>query len=148
MNLTPQSQMLLSDAAQSRRDFLTTSACGLGSVALSSMLLEDGLLGAEYANPMAPRQPHFELGHRKVAAQRHCVTLARYWQMQNLAVENLVQRPVDALKHGPPVTGPQINRKDAPPAEQRAAALDQLALQRREEALAQRVVVAVPHTAH
>ena len=43
-----------------RRDFLATSASGLGGVALSSMLLEDGLLGAEFANPMAPRKPHFE----------------------------------------------------------------------------------------
>ena len=24
------------------------------------MMLEDGLLGAEFANPMAPRKPHFE----------------------------------------------------------------------------------------
>jgi len=47
-------------SAQTRRDFLATSACGVGSVALSSMMLEDGLLGAEFANPMAPRKPHFE----------------------------------------------------------------------------------------
>jgi len=46
--------------ASTRRDFLATSACGLGGVALSSMLLEDGLLGAEFANPMAPRTPHFD----------------------------------------------------------------------------------------
>ena len=45
---------------QAWRDFLTTSACGLGSVALSSMLLEDGLLGAEFANPMEARKSHFE----------------------------------------------------------------------------------------
>jgi uncharacterized protein (DUF1501 family) len=46
--------------ASTRRDFLATSACGLGGVALSSMLLEDGLLGAEFSNPMAPRKPHFD----------------------------------------------------------------------------------------
>ncbi len=43
-----------------RRDFLATSASGLGGVALSSMLLEDGALGTEFANPMAPRKPHFD----------------------------------------------------------------------------------------
>ena len=45
---------------QTRRDFLATSACGLGGVALSSLLLEDGALGAEFRNPMAPRKPHFD----------------------------------------------------------------------------------------
>ena len=77
MNLTPQSQMLLGAAAYSRRDFLTTSACGLGGIALSSMLLEDGLLGAEYANPMAPHQPHFEPKPRRAFSfswQAHLLT--------------------------------------------------------------------------
>ena len=60
MKMTDLNHSILNAAAQSRRDFLTTSASGLGGVALSSMLLEDGLLGGEYANPMAPRQPHFE----------------------------------------------------------------------------------------
>ena len=60
MKVTDLNHSILNAAAQSRRDFLTTSASGLGGVALSSMLLEDGLLGGEYANPMAPRQPHFE----------------------------------------------------------------------------------------
>ncbi len=53
-------QLELSLNNQARRDFLTTSACGIGGVALSSMLLEDGLLGSEFANPMAPSKPHFE----------------------------------------------------------------------------------------
>nr|ADI22613.1 hypothetical protein [uncultured verrucomicrobium HF0500_16O23] len=43
-----------------RRGFLATSASGLGGVALSSMLLEDGALGTEFSNPMAPRKPHFD----------------------------------------------------------------------------------------
>ena len=43
-----------------RRDFLASSACGIGGVALSSLLLEDGLLGADFSNPMAPRKPHFD----------------------------------------------------------------------------------------
>lgn len=47
-----------------RRDFLTSSACGLGSLALVSMLADDGLLTAEpapadTANPLRPKLPHF-----------------------------------------------------------------------------------------
>src|SRR6516165_3072194 len=49
---------------QSRRDFLTTSASGIGLVALASLLQDEGLLAAEApaagaANPLAPREPHF-----------------------------------------------------------------------------------------
>jgi len=60
MRTTDARQRASQTVAQTRRDFLTTSACGLGSVALSSMMLEEGLLGSEFANPMAPRKPHFE----------------------------------------------------------------------------------------
>ena len=45
---------------QTRRDFLVTGASGLGGVALASILAEDGLLATEFANPLAPREPHFE----------------------------------------------------------------------------------------
>ena len=45
---------------QTRRDFLATSASGLGGAALASLLVEDGLLAKELANPLAPRKPHFE----------------------------------------------------------------------------------------
>lgn len=54
---------------QTRRDFLTTSASGLGLAALGSMLSDDGLLSpaaaaedgsAAAANPLASRPPHFE----------------------------------------------------------------------------------------
>jgi len=45
-----------------RRNFLTTSASGLGGLALASMLQEDGLLAAESVNrnPLAPRKSHFK----------------------------------------------------------------------------------------
>ena len=49
-----------SQLEQTRRDFLATSASGLGGVALASLLAEDGLLANEFANPLAPRKPHFE----------------------------------------------------------------------------------------
>ncbi len=50
---------------QSRRDFLTTSASGIGTLALASMLQQDGLLAAESSlalragDPLAPRPAHF-----------------------------------------------------------------------------------------
>src|SRR5688572_22242751 len=51
---------------QTRRDFLATSACGLGTVALASLLGQDGLLAADTKNtgsglvdPLASRLPHF-----------------------------------------------------------------------------------------
>jgi hypothetical protein len=48
---------------QSRREFLTTSASGIGTLALASLLHDDGLLAAESdpraTNPLALRPPHF-----------------------------------------------------------------------------------------
>lgn len=50
-----------------RREFLNTTASGLGMAALGSMLTEDGLLNPAAAkespdivNPLAPRDPHFD----------------------------------------------------------------------------------------
>src|SRR6478609_3101543 len=46
----------------SRRRFLTSSASGIGLLALASMFREQGLLAADAgdaANPLAPRKPHF-----------------------------------------------------------------------------------------
>src|SRR3981081_309961 len=43
-----------------RRDFFTSTASGLGLLALSSMLQRDGLLAAPGpVDPLAPRAPHF-----------------------------------------------------------------------------------------
>jgi hypothetical protein len=48
-----------------RRDFLATSASGIGTLALATLLAENGLLAAEAKrthapeNPLAPRPPHF-----------------------------------------------------------------------------------------
>src|SRR5262245_39985766 len=50
---------------QSRRDFLTSAASGIGLLALASLLRDEGLLAADVApradvtNPLAPRPPHF-----------------------------------------------------------------------------------------
>jgi hypothetical protein len=51
-------------AASSRRDFLFRSGMGFGSVALASLLAQDGLLprakAAQPINPLAPKAPDFE----------------------------------------------------------------------------------------
>lgn len=51
---------------QTRREFLTTSASGIGGVALASMLAQDGLFAAPAldqlaaaTNPLTPKAPHF-----------------------------------------------------------------------------------------
>ena len=47
---------------QSRRNFLATSASGVGLLAVASLLQENGLLAATpeaNANPLAPQAPHF-----------------------------------------------------------------------------------------
>src|SRR6187399_2080700 len=46
-------------ALQARRDFLATSANGVGLLALASLLKDDGRLSAEPASPLAVRPPHF-----------------------------------------------------------------------------------------
>ena len=46
--------------SQTRRNFLTSSACGLGAAGLASLLSDDGLLAADAENPLAPRPTHFE----------------------------------------------------------------------------------------
>jgi len=49
---------------QSRREFLNSAASGLGGLALTSMLLQDGVLAhaaevPQIVNPLAPKPPHF-----------------------------------------------------------------------------------------
>ncbi len=50
---------------QSRRDFLTSAASGLGGIALSSLLAQNGLYAGPgtgagaIVNPLAPKPPHF-----------------------------------------------------------------------------------------
>jgi hypothetical protein len=55
--------MMSSDPTIARRQFFTSSASGLGLLALSSLLQRDGLLADESAgrgnDPLAPKAPHF-----------------------------------------------------------------------------------------
>ena len=51
-----------------RREFLNTTASGIGMAALGSMLTQDGLMTQanasddqmDFANPLAPKKPHFD----------------------------------------------------------------------------------------
>jgi hypothetical protein len=56
--------------SRSRRDFLATSANGVGLLALATMLGDDGrLVAAESINPLDPRPPHF------AAKARNCICI-------------------------------------------------------------------------
>jgi len=44
---------------QSRRDFLATTASGIGAAALTALLQKEAGAAPEVDNPLAPRQPHF-----------------------------------------------------------------------------------------
>ncbi len=48
--------------SSTRRDFLTSSACGLGAAGLGALLADDGVLAAPISatNPLAVKPPHFE----------------------------------------------------------------------------------------
>ncbi|MFO0851499.1 MAG: DUF1501 domain-containing protein [Gemmataceae bacterium] len=46
--------------APDRRRLLRTAGAGFGSLALSVMLAEDGLLASDSPDPLAPKKPHFE----------------------------------------------------------------------------------------
>src|SRR3954447_14483889 len=55
-----------------RRQFFTSSASGLGALALSSLLQQDGLLAADASadqsvNPLLPKPPHF------APKAKHCI---------------------------------------------------------------------------
>ena len=44
---------------QRRREFLTSTASGLGAAALMGLLRDDGLLADEGGDPLAPKRPHY-----------------------------------------------------------------------------------------
>jgi len=49
-----------------RRGFIAQMAGGMGGVALSFLLANDGLLAGEAENPLAPRKPHFPAKAKRV----------------------------------------------------------------------------------
>ena len=43
-----------------RRDLLRTAGAGLGSLGLTTLLSDEGLLAANATDPLAPKRPHFD----------------------------------------------------------------------------------------
>lgn len=65
MNPSTIQELAYQQSERTRRDFLLSSASGLGAIGLGSMLANDGLLASDAAsldavNPLAPKQPHFD----------------------------------------------------------------------------------------
>ncbi len=59
--------MLMDEARSlSRRHLLRTAACGFGSLSLAGMLARESLQGAESADPLAPKKPHFPARAQRV----------------------------------------------------------------------------------
>src|SRR4051794_18965736 len=56
-----------------RRDFLATSASGLGTLALAALLKGDGLLAAEAAAPAAANAPHVPRGPNFPPKAKACI---------------------------------------------------------------------------
>jgi hypothetical protein len=63
MSLDPAMERL---ASGTRRWFLRTAGSGVGALALSSLLAEDGLAALAGDDPIAPRQPHFPARAKRV----------------------------------------------------------------------------------
>ena len=49
----------INPSSLSRRELLKRSGCGFGSLALSAMMAQEGLLGSQKPSPFTPSQPHF-----------------------------------------------------------------------------------------
>lgn len=80
----------------SRRDFFTSTASGLGLLALSSLLQEDGLLAAQVdADPLRPRSPHFP------ARAKNCIFI--YLLGGASHIDLFDPKPELAKYHGQPI---------------------------------------------
>lgn len=90
-----------------RREFFNTTACGLGMAALGSMLTSDGVLastagGADLANPLAPRAPHFE------ARAKACIFIFMAGAPSHIDLFD--PKPVLAERHGQPLPASMLER--------------------------------------
>ncbi|HAD60636.1 MAG TPA: sulfatase, partial [Planctomycetaceae bacterium] len=86
---------------RSRRQFLNTTASGLGLAGLGSMLTQDGLLSAASAadsdvvNPLAPRQPHHD------ARAKACIFIFMAGAPSHLDLFD--PKPILKERHGQPL---------------------------------------------
>lgn len=76
-----------------RRDFLAKSACGMGAVAVQSLLCQDGVLGA--GSPFAPKPAHM------AAPARACIFLNMGGGSSQMDLFD--PKPVLAKRHGEPL---------------------------------------------
>ena len=111
--MTPQQHSLNQYIARSRREFLNTTASGLGMAALGSMLTQDGLLAAANAddaasqrsnivNPLAPREPHFD------AKAKACIFLFMAGAPSHLDLFD--DKPVLKQRHGEPLPDSMLEK--------------------------------------
>jgi len=84
---------------RTRREFLNTTASGLGMAALGSMLTHDGLMSstaaAEIVNPLAPRQPHFD------AKAKACIFIFMAGAPSHIDLFD--EKPILKERHGQPL---------------------------------------------
>ncbi len=109
-HLSPRGRFLLD-----RRNFLSRNTTAIGSIALTSLLGRDGLLGnanaprIDSAQPFAPRQPHYPAKAKNVLVIfcAGAVSQLETWDYK----PELIRQDGKPLKGGPPVTfqGPAGN---------------------------------------
>ena len=90
-----------------RRQFLNTTASGLGMAALGSMLTDDGLMKSSTAsdaivNPLAPRPPHFE------AKAKACIFIFMAGAPSHLDLFD--EKPVLKERHGEPLPASMLEK--------------------------------------
>jgi hypothetical protein len=90
-----------------RREFLTTTASGLGMAALGSMLTDDGLMKraaaeVELANPLAAKEPHFD------AKAKACIFIFMAGAPSHLDLFD--QKPILKERHGEPLPESMLER--------------------------------------
>lgn len=102
----PHEQHAREFALRTRREFLNTTASGLGMAALGAMLAGDGVLstaaaaenetaGVNIANPLAPRAPHFE------AKAKACIFIFMAGAPSHIDLFD--QKPILKERHGQPL---------------------------------------------
>lgn len=89
---------------RTRREFLNTTASGLGMAALGSMLTADGVLSADSiaVNPLAPRQPHFE------AKAKACIFIFMAGAPSHIDLFD--DKPVLKKRHGEPLPDSMLEK--------------------------------------
>jgi len=106
-NRTPPAATHTQRALQKRREFLNTTASGLGMAALGSMLSNDGLLQQatatdELVNPLAAKDPHFE------GTAKACIFIFMAGAPSHLDLFD--EKPVLKKRHGEPLPNSMLEK--------------------------------------